>query len=89
MLEKAFIIALFTGILYAVFRFVEMKYIDKQMKPLKIVVRDILLVAMASFGASFVYFSLDTNISGLMNVVTDTKTVNPAATQIFTDEPGF
>ena len=89
MLEKAFIISIIAGILYAVFRFVEMKYIDKQMKPLKIVVRDILLVTIAVFVSSFAFFSMDTNITGLMNVVTDTKTVTPAATQIFTDEPGF
>jgi hypothetical protein len=38
------------------------------------------LVVYANIGGSFADF---------MNVITDKKTLMPAATQIFTDQPGF
>jgi hypothetical protein len=89
MLEKAFLVSLFTTILYGLFRFIEMKYINKKQIPLKLVVRDVLIVSACVFIGSFAFFSMDSNIYGLLNVVTDNKTVTPATTQVFTDEPGF
>jgi len=66
-----------------------MKFIDKEMKPLKMYVRDAIIVMICSLASTFLYFSLDSNVAEFFNVVTDNKVVTPTNTQIFTDEPGF
>jgi len=88
-MEKAFVISTFITLLFCLFKFIEMKYLDKEFKPLKIIVRDAIYVFVCSLSATFIYFSLDGNITDFFNVLTDTKTMNTGATQIFTDEPGF
>jgi hypothetical protein len=66
-----------------------MKFVDKEMKPLKVYVRDAIIVLMCSIASTFLYFNLDSNVTEFFNVVTDNKVVTPTNTQIFTDEPGF
>ena len=88
-MEKIFVISILITTVYFLVRFLEMKFITKQMKPLKELMRDTLIVLMCSAISCFFYFSFSENITGLINVVTDNKVVTPATTQIFTDEPGF
>lgn len=88
-MEKAFVISTFITLLFCLLKLIEMKYLDKEFKPLKIIVRDAIYVFVCSLSATFIYFSLDGNISDFFNVLTDTKSMNTGATQIFTDEPGF
>jgi len=90
-MEQVFIIAIATVVLFSLIKIVEIKYLDKngEKKPLKLIVRDILIVFAASITATFTYFTFQNQIRDFFNIVTETSTLNTATTQIFTDEPGF
>jgi RsiW-degrading membrane proteinase PrsW (M82 family) len=88
-MEKVFLISTIVTILFCLVKFAEMKFIEKEMKPLKFLVRDAFIVMLCSFVTVFLIFNMDKNISEFFNVVTDNKTINPSTTEIFTDEPGF
>jgi hypothetical protein len=88
-MEKIFTVAVLVTFLFCLVKFIETKYFDEEMKPLKVMVRDALIVFMCAGAGSFVYFNLDGNLADFLNVITDTKTLSASATQIFTDEPGF
>ena len=66
-----------------------MRYLDKEKKPLKFIVRDTIIVFLSSTVATLSFFYLENYISDFFNIVTETKTLNTNATQIFTDAPGF
>ena len=78
-------------ILFCIVKFVEMKFIDKELKPLKFVIRDAVIVYACSFVGIFGFLNMNSSLIDFMSVVTDSKTLNVASntTQIFTDEPGF
>jgi hypothetical protein len=88
-MEKVFIISIFVTLLFCVVKFLEMKFVDKEIKPLKYVVRDSLIVLLCTSVATTVVFNMNNSISEFFNVVTDSKTINPSSTEIFTDAPGF
>ena len=88
-MDKVFIIAIFTTLLFSIIKFIEMRYLDKEKKPLKIIVRDTIIVFLSSVVATLSFFYLENYISDFFNIVTETKTLNTNATQIFTDAPGF
>jgi hypothetical protein len=88
-MEKVFVISLIIVFLYALAKFLEMKYLEKEWKPLKHLVRDSIIVfASASLG-TFIYFHMDGSVTDFLNIVTENKALNVAAPQVFTDEPGF
>jgi hypothetical protein len=88
-MDNSFFIAIFTTILFCFSKFVEMKYLDEEVKPLKTIMRDTVVVFISSLTASYVYFNFNHVIHDFFNVVTDTTTLNSATTQIFTDTPSF
>ena len=88
-MEHVFFIAVFTVVVFLLIKFMESKYLDKESKPLKLLVRDALVVFVSSMTAAFGFFYFQTTIRDFFNVVTDTTTLNSANTQIFTDTPGF
>lgn len=85
------IIAVITTLLFCAFKFIEMRFIDKQkeMKPLKFFVRDLVLVFISSLAAGFFFFNSNKQISEFVNTITDTKVIPEGAAQVFTDAPGF
>ena len=85
------IVAIITTLLFCAFKFVEMRFIDKQkeMKPLKFFVRDLVLVFVSSLAAGFFFFNSNKQISEFVNTITDTKVIPEGAAQVFTDAPGF
>jgi hypothetical protein len=87
--ETIFLLAFFTTTIFLLLRFLEMKFIDKQYKPLKILVRDGMMVFSSTLITAYVLSSMNGSIKDFMNVITETKTLDPAATQIFTDSPAF
>ena len=88
-MEKVFMIAIIVTVLFLGSKVVEMKYIDKEWKPMKFVVRDgITVFACAALG-SFLYLHLDGSMMDFLNVVTNNKNFDMQTTQVFTDEPGF
>jgi hypothetical protein len=89
-MENVLTIAILITIFFCLAKFVEMKFIDKELKPLKFIIRDALIVFVSSISASFIYFNMNGNLADFMNVMTDTKTAPVGgATEIFTDSPGF
>jgi hypothetical protein len=88
-MEKAFIIALCIATLFCIAKIAEMKFIEKEWKPLKYIIRDMAVVFGCSVLSIFGFSHMNGSINDFMNVVTDTKSLNMAATEIFTDTPGF
>ena len=88
-MDDMFIVATFITVAFCLAKFIEVKYFHDEMKPLKDVVRDCVLVLMSSLGGSFLYFNFQTYIRDFFNVVTETKVLNNATTEVFTDTPSF
>lgn len=88
-MENLFLFAIFTTILYVFMKFIEMKYLDKEFKPMKVVIRDALLVFGCSLLGAYGFFSSNTSFSDLLNIVTENKTLKLENAQIFTDAPNF
>lgn len=84
-------ISLIITVLFCSMKFIEMKFIDKEMKPLKFVVRDAAVVFLCSAVGVFGVLNMKTTITDFFNVVTESKVADVASsnTQIFTDAPGF
>ena len=88
-MEKLLVFALVITTVFSVFKILEMKYLEKDMKPLKFVIRDAVIVFVSSFATLTVNSMFGGNIQDFMNVLTDTKAMDAASTQVFTGEPGF
>ena len=78
-------------VLFCIMKFIEMKFVDKQLKPLKFVIRDAVLVFLCTTVGVFSVLNMKETLNGFFNVVTDNKIadVTSGNTQIFTDAPGF
>lgn len=89
-MEKILLIATLLTIFYCLAKFIELKFIEKRMKPLKYLVRDAIIVFASGFAAAYIGFNINGNLSDFLNVMTETKTGPVAgAVEIFTDLPGF
>jgi hypothetical protein len=88
-MEKVILLAILVTLLYGIIKIVEMKYIEKEWKPLKEVVRDAAYVFLCSTVAAFFTFHMNGSIGDFFNVMTQTKTLDEKATQVFTDQPAF
>jgi len=80
-MKNIFIISAIISIIFFIIKFIEMRFIEKESKPLKLLIRDALLVYFSVFVG---YFILDQ----LKPVIQEggTNVENPA---VFTDSPGF
>ena len=72
-MEKLLVLSLVISVLYVFTKIVEMKYVDKQMKPFKFVLRDSVVVFLSSFVGLFFGIMLLGNVSVFMYVMTNTK----------------
>lgn len=88
-MEKILVISGLITFLFSIAKVVEMKYIDKQWPPLKYLIRDAFMVFLAAVVGLFVFFQMNGTLTDFMNIVTENKSLNLKATQIFTDDPGF
>lgn len=88
-MEKALILSVFITIMYFILKLVDMKYISKEWKPMKTVIRDSLLILVSSTITVLIYFLTNGRMNDFFNILTDNKTLKPSATEIFTGEPGF
>lgn len=71
--------ATFVSLIFLIFKFIEMKIIDKDNKPLKSLVRDTILVYFSTIASLFI---IDQFNSDLIDGSSST-------TAVFTDTPGF
>lgn len=88
-MEKAFILSFIITCMFVLVKIVDMKYISKEWKPMKTVIRESLLVLVSSTISVVVYFLTNGSMSDFFNVITESKILKPSATEVFTGEPGF
>ena len=70
-METLFSVVAFSTILFIVIKMIEMKFIQKEMKPAKEIVRDAVIVGASVAIASFAVVTLDKPIAEFMDVITD------------------
>ena len=87
--DHLFLVAVFSVVIFLIARFIEMKFIDKEYQPLKVLMKEAVMVFGATLVASYGFFYMNGSFKDFMNVITETKVLDPAATQIFTDSPSF
>ena len=75
-----FIISAIIAITFLIFKFLEMRYIEKESKPLKLLIRDTFLVYFSVIIGNFVIDQVNPIMKGGVS-----KTITP----VFTDNPGF
>lgn len=80
-MASIFIIAGVISITFLVAKFLEMRYIEKESKPLKLLIRDALIVYFSVIIANFVMEQL--------NTVIESSGGGKKLTPVFTDNPGF
>jgi len=88
-MEKLFVLSGIITLLFSIAKIVEMKYVEKKWTPVKYVIRDAMMVFIAAFVGLFGFLQMNGTLNDFMNVITENKSLNLKATQIFTDEPGF
>lgn len=88
-MEKVILLAILVTLLYGIIKIIEMKYIEQEWKPVKEVVRDAAYVFLCSAVSGFVTFQMNGSVTDFFNVLTQTKTLDPSATEVFTDAPDF
>ena len=88
-MEKTFVLAGVITIIFCVSKLLEMKYIDKEWKPIKYLVRDSLIVFISSFVGVFIYLQGQGTVSDFVNVITENKNIELKGTQVFTGDPEF
>lgn len=76
-----FMIALIIAIVFLVIKFIEMRFIDKESKPLKLLIRDTLLVYLSVVAGYFILEQLKPVIQNGSGTIINTP--------VFTDNPGF
>jgi len=85
-----FVISILVTALFCLAKFIEMKYVENELKPLKFLMRDAVIVFICSVASTFIFFNMDVSLSDFLNVMTETKTAPVGgAAEIFTEAPGF
>lgn len=79
-MENIFLIAGIISVIFFIVKFLEMRYIDNESKPLKILIRDSLVVYVSVVMSSFV-------IDQLQSIIHEND--NSTTPQVFTDNPPF
>jgi hypothetical protein len=80
-MDNIFLSAAIISFIYFIAKFLEMRYVDKEPKPLKFLVRDSLLVYVSIVAGYFI-------LNQLQPVIHETVTTNTAPL-VFTDNPPF
>mgnify|MGYP001323432858 CR=1 FL=1 len=84
-MENIFIISTIIAIVYSIARFIEMRFILKENRPIKDMVRDSVIVYVSSMAGGFIFDQLNP-ITSAVKAVTGEKT---SSTGAFVDEPNF
>jgi hypothetical protein len=80
-MTNTFIVAGIISIVYFLVKFTEMRFVDKESKPLKLLIRDSLLVYFSVIVGSFLMDQL--------KPIMDDSNSTPCMPSVFTDNPGF
>ena len=88
-MEKTVALAILVTFLFSIFKILEMKYIDQEWKPLKILVKDSIIIFISSFIGIFIYIQGHNSFSDFFSILTDSKINDLKSTEVFTGEPEF
>ena len=88
-MEKALLLAIAITILFGIMKFIEMKYIDKKLKPLRDVIRDLVMVFASSFVCSFGVINYQHKLDDFLSIITNQSIAPQSTTQVFTGNPDF
>lgn len=88
-MEKVFIIAIVICVLFGLLKYFEMKYIEKEIKPLKELLRDIVIVFISSLCPLAFVLYYQNRIDDFLSVITNTNVLKGETTQVFTGVPDF
>jgi|UniRef100_A0A6C0IPM9 hypothetical protein len=80
-MENIFIIASLISFFYIIVKFIEMRFIEKDNKPLKVLIKDTLVVYLCVLLGNFIVEQINPALLG--------EDVTNTVTQVFTDNPGF
>ena len=81
-MDNMFLLAGIIAFVFFLAKFAEMRFIEKESKPLKFFIRDSLVVYVSSVVGIFL-------VGQLNSVVKETNISTPVAPQVFTDNPSF
>ena len=81
-MDNIFVIAAIISIVFLVAKFIEMRFVEKENKPLKFLIRDALLVYFSVVFGHFVIGQINPILNG-------GGSTGPNVTPVFTDNPGF
>lgn len=85
-MEKTIIITIAITVLFFFAKLVETKFVDKENKPMKFIIRDTLLVMACAFVPIMIFFQASGPVAEMLGSADFTAST---PTQIFTDVPGF
>ena len=80
-MDNIFVIAGIIAVIFFIVKFLEMRFVDKESKPLKFLVRDTLVVYVSVVAGNFIYEQVTPALEQ-----TVATTISPIA---FTDNPPF
>jgi hypothetical protein len=80
-MENIFIFAAIISIIFFITKFIEMRFVEKESKPLKLLIRDALLVYFSVVAGHFIIGQINPLLRGGSN--------SSLVTPVFTDNPGF
>lgn len=88
-IETIFLLGFFTTACFLILQIIKMKYVDNEYKPLKELVIDGVIVFTSTMISAYGVLYMNGSFKDFMNVITESKTLDPATAQVFTDTPGF
>ena len=80
-MDNIFIIAAIISVIFIIAKFIEMRFIEKESKPLKLLIRDALVVYFSVISGYFI-------LEQLKPIIQDGGS-SSLVTQVFTDNPVF
>ena len=86
-MEKMFIISTAIAIVYSIFRFIEMRFILKENRPIKDMVRDTVIVYISAISGVFIFDQLNPLKSVAKSITGQTAGEGQAGA--FVDAPNF
>ena len=74
-----FVIAVVVSVVFLIIKFIEMRFVEKENKPLKLLIRDTLVVYMSVISGFFIFEQLNNGVAS----------VSGGAPPVFVDNPEF
>jgi hypothetical protein len=88
-MEKILFFAALIAVLFTLLKYLEMRYLDKEPRPIKIFLRDGLYAFAVSTAALYAMTHFGAYIDDFIAFITGSKVVRVEKTPVFTGEPAF